>query len=216
VAKSLSASLIAPAAPSSAECKVQSRLLSSKVLAADVSRIIKGLRRLLNFEERVCDAEEEGPESADVSQPPKKKQKTRDEEGLHKIPTVDVPSDRLDGESIANIEDEDDGWESGTVSDGGHSVQGNLRPVSRSNKGSDDYEDNSTPEGDDVGPSVPRGGPGPDVKRSSKASTTQSAFLPSLSVGFIRGDSDTDFSDSETKTADGIKKNRRGQRARRA
>jgi hypothetical protein len=212
----LSASLIAPAAPSSAECKVQSRLLSSKVLAADVSRIIKGLRRLLNLEERVFDAEEEGPESADVSQHPKKKRKTCDGEGLHKIPPVDVPSDRPEGESIANIEDEDDGWESGTVSDGGHSVQGNLRSVSRSNKGSDDYEDNSTPEGDDVDPSVPRGGPGPDVKRSSKASTTQSAFLPSLSVGFIRGDSDTDFSDSETKTADGIKKNRRGQRARRA
>jgi len=150
-----------------------------------------------------------------VSQPPKKKRKTREEEGLHKIPPMDVSFGRLDGESSANIEDEDDGWESGTVSDGGHSVQGNSRPVSRSNKGSDDYENNTASEGDvDLG--VPRGRPRPDVKRSSKASTVQSAFLPSLSVGFVRGDSDTDFSDSETKADDGVKKNRRGQRARRA
>ncbi|OAX38757.1 Bud-site selection protein [Rhizopogon vinicolor AM-OR11-026] len=212
MSKSLSATLIVPAAPSSAEGKVQSRLLSSKALAADVSRIIKGLRRLLNPEERTYDVEEDGPEPPDLSQPPKKKQKTREKEGLHKVPPVDVHSD---GELSANVEDEDEGWESGTVSDGGHSMQGGSRLVSLSNEGSDD-EDNSASERDDIGPSVPRGPRVPDVKRNLKAPTVQSAFLPSLSVGFVRGDSDTDYSDSEGKAADGVKKNRRGQRARRA
>lgn len=209
MSESLSASLIAPAAPSSAEGKVQSRLLSSKVLAADVSRIIKGLRRLLNPEERACDAEEDRHESPDVSQPPKKKQKTREKEGLHSVSLVDVPSD----DEPRDIED--DGWESGTVSDEGHSIQEDSRLVSMSNEGSHDDEDNSAYECEDqVNPGVHRGRPGPDVKPDAKAS--QSAFLPSLSVGFVRGDSDTDFSDSEAKTADGVKKNRRGQRARRA
>jgi hypothetical protein len=45
---------------------------------------------------------------------------------------------------------------------------------------------------------------------------TVSFFLPALSNGFIPGGSDTDWSDGETRTATGIRKNRRGQRARRA
>jgi hypothetical protein len=47
-------------------------------------------------------------------------------------------------------------------------------------------------------------------------SGTESDFLPTLSNGFIPGGSDTDWSDSEAKVADGVRKNRRGQRARRA
>jgi len=211
MSKSLSASVIAPTAPNSAEGTVQSRLLSSKVLAADVARIIKGLRRLLHPEERACDAEEEGPESPDVSQPPKKKPKTCEKEGLHKVPSVDVPADCEADEDI-----EDDGWESGTVSDEGHSVQEDLRLVSTSNEGSDDDEENAAHESKYIHQSVSYGRPGPDVKSKAKATTVRSAFLPSLSVGFVRGDSDTDFSDCEAKAADGVKKNRRGQRARRA
>ena len=45
---------------------------------------------------------------------------------------------------------------------------------------------------------------------------TESAFLPTLSNGFIPGGSDTDWSDREARVADGVRKNRRGQRARRA
>ena len=45
---------------------------------------------------------------------------------------------------------------------------------------------------------------------------TESVFLPTLSNGFIPGGSDTDWSDSEARVADGVRKNRRGQRARRA
>ena len=44
----------------------------------------------------------------------------------------------------------------------------------------------------------------------------ESVFLPTLSNGFIPGGSDTDWSDREATVADGVRKNRRGQRARRA
>jgi hypothetical protein len=55
------------------------------------------------------------------------------------------------------------------------------------------------------------------AKAKTTASAAQSTFLPSLSVGYTRGDSpDSAWSDGE-QVADGpLKKNRRGQRARRA
>ncbi len=51
----------------------------------------------------------------------------------------------------------------------------------------------------------------------NKYSTGASTFLPSLSVGFIKGNEDPDWSESDTKAGDiKQKKNRRDQRARRA
>lgn len=196
MSKSLSSNLIASAVPGSAAGVVQSRLLSSKVLAVDVSRIIEGLRRLLNPAERAHHAE---ADSTEVSPPRKKKQKTQQNEGLPNVPPVDTPSE---DEPRVNLED--DGWESGTISDGDHSAQGDSGVDEGPN------EDDSTSDNGDDHPPVPCERP----RGGSKAA--QSAFLPSLSVGFIRGDSDTDFSDSEEKAADTSKKNRRGQRARRA
>jgi hypothetical protein len=194
--------LISLAVPGSAAGVVQSRLLSSKVLAVEVSRIIEGLRRLLNPAERGYQVE---ADTAEVSPPQKKKQKTQQNEGLPKVPPADTASE---DEPRANLED--DGWESGTVSDsdGDHFVQGDSGVDEES--GEEDHSTSDGGDGDDDLP-IPR-------ERSSrgKSKATQSTFLPSLSVGFIRGDSDTDFSDSEEKAADTAKKNRRGQRARRA
>jgi hypothetical protein len=201
MSKSLSSSLISLAVPGSAAGVVQSRLLSSKVLAVEVSRIIEGLRRLLNPAERSYQVE---ADIAEVSPPQKKKQKTQQNEGLPKVPPADTASE---DEPRANLED--DGWESGTVSDsdGDHFVQGDSGVDEES--GEEDHSTSDGGDGDDL--PIPR-------ERSSrgKSKATQSTFLPSLSVGFIRGDSDTDFSDSEEKAADTAKKNRRGQRARRA
>lgn len=196
MSKSLSSNLIASAVPGSAAGVVQSRLLSSKVLAVDVTRIIEGLRRLLNPAERAHHAE---ADSTEVSPPRKKKQKTQQNEGLPNVPPVDTLSE---DEPRVNLED--DGWESGTISDGDHSAQGDSGVDEGPN------EDDSTSDNGDDHPPVPCERP----RGGSKAA--QSTFLPSLSVGFIRGDSDTDFSDSEEKAADTSKKNRRGQRARRA
>jgi len=51
---------------------------------------------------------------------------------------------------------------------------------------------------------------------ASKTLGTESVFLPTLSNGFIPGGSNTDWSDGEARAADFVRKNRRGQRARRA
>jgi len=45
---------------------------------------------------------------------------------------------------------------------------------------------------------------------------TESTFFPTLSNGFIPAGSDTDWSDGDAKETDVTRKNRRGQRARRA
>ncbi|KAG2155949.1 Bud-site selection protein [Suillus bovinus] len=197
MSKSLSPSVIAPTVPGSAVGVVQSRLLSSKVLAVDVSRIIEGLRRLLNPAERVYQSE---VNDAEASLPQKKKQKIQQNEGLPKVPLVDTSSKEKPRADV-----EDDGWESGTVSDGDHSVQGD----SGVDEGPDEEDNFTSDGGDDL--SVPR-----ERANQGNPKAIQSTFLPSLSVGFIRGGSDTDFSDSEEKATDTAKKNRRGQRARRA
>lgn len=97
---------------------------------------------------------------------------------------------------------EGDGWESGTV-------DGN------SDGDDEDGEHNSSDDEERA--------PKPRQEKLKAASTTsvkerskptESAFLPSLSVGFTRGDSDSEFSDGEEKPTE--RKNRRGQRARRA
>jgi hypothetical protein len=80
-------------------------------------------------------------------------------------------------------------------------------------------EDNSSDSGDDQSGSTDSASgshspPPPDD--TSQARGTESVFLPTLSNGFIPGGSDTDWSDSEARAADGVRKNRRGQRARRA
>ena len=66
----------------------------------------------------------------------------------------------------------------------------------------------------------PRAQPSASKKATDIASkgrnAAESTFLPSLAVGFTRGDSDSDWSDGEANVADGVRKNRRGQRARRA
>jgi len=56
----------------------------------------------------------------------------------------------------------------------------------------------------------------PHVGGVSKIPGANSVFLPTLSNGFIPGGSDTDWSDGETEAGGGVRKNRRGQRARRA
>lgn len=103
-----------------------------------------------------------------------------------------------DDEAVAEV---DDGWESGTVS----------APLgSDDSVGPMDDHDTDSSEADISSEN-------PERKiRQHHGSKDESEFLPSLSVGFTRGNSGSEISDSETRLVDGIKKNRRGQRARRA
>lgn len=142
-------------------------------------------------------------------------------------------------------DDDDDGWESGSVDDAnprGQSIAGGADSdgSEADDSGNEDENSDDEEEDDDDEDDVDGGDnaavaiasatkrasqqaekgkkvalPAKDTKGKSKA-TAESTFLPSLSVGFTRGDSDaSDLSDEEVKVAD-MRKNRRGQRARRA
>jgi hypothetical protein len=120
-----------------------------------------------------------------------------DEEGVHEDETADLSDEP---------NDDDDGWESGTVH---NDSEAELSDADSSNS--------ETP------PSkIPRSNPDPSKASSSskpaatKTKASESTFLPSLSVGFIRG-SDSDWSDGDAEAGDmPQRKNRRGQRARKA
>lgn len=116
----------------------------------------------------------------------------------------------------------DDGEGDGEPSSRFHEPQIVARgpPAAANQRGAiETFEDYSSDSGDDSSGSTDsaRGGHSPLLPDdASQTLATESAFLPTLSNGFIPGGSDTDWSDSEAKAADGVRKNRRGQRARRA
>lgn len=120
------------------------------------------------------------------------------------------------------VEQSDDGWDSGTVADEELEEDDGWESGSIIGEDEDDSADESDNDEEELAvepPSKksPKKVP-PQAPPAGKASALQSTFLPSLSVGFTRGESDdSDLSDSEVRAADiDIKKNRRGQRARRA
>lgn len=189
---------------------MQSRILSSKVLASEVTSIVEALRAFLHPPQGSGDIKET-TEDFGASPSISKKRRTgtgREKDALSSTHNIVSSSgkwrdeeheDKSGDEAVAEA---DDGWESGTVGAPSESDD----PVA----GAADDHDHDTSSEDS-----------PDFASSSKrtplhGSKGQSKFLPSLSVGFTPGDSDSEFSDSESKFIDGRKKNRRGQRARRA
>lgn len=222
--------LVVPAQLGSNLAKVQGRLLSHKVIAAEVHTVLEEIRVAVFPElKKPAAAEAEDDESEDdVPARLAKKAKTveanSDEDGEEVESDVDDP---LNGRDISDDnEDEDDGWESGTVhgesdgegeDDSGEEDGEEASEVEGGGVESDEDGDESDDDDDVPAPSKRQ----PAKAASSKASTSkqgESTFLPSLSVGFTRGDSDaSDLSDAEVERADaGARKNRRGQRARRA
>ncbi|TFL01824.1 BUD22-domain-containing protein [Pterulicium gracile] len=168
---------------------VRNRFLSSKTLASDVSAAATALRAMLHpQDDAAAEAETSTRTTTHEEAPIRKKTKIVKEArplGDGDEDDVQHPEEGQTMEVAAEQEDEDDGWESGSVAD------------------SDGESDSST---------TGRKG---KVTATSK-SATSSTFLPSLSVGFIRGESDSDYSDEEKEDVAEPKKNRRGQRARRA
>ncbi|ESK95005.1 bud22 family protein [Moniliophthora roreri MCA 2997] len=200
----LEKNLLLPAAGSSPAGKVQSRLLSSKILAVGVASALEDLRLVIHPPAGSVDGD------SDDERPAKMKKLTaRDEDG-------DVNMDLEDDLADVGEEDENDGgagWESGTVGDDEKEPDDDGWESDSLGSGEvDEYMDEDSPE--EAGATISDHGLPP--KPSPQARMAQSTFLPALSTGFIRGDS-SDWSDSEAKAADiEKKKNRRGQRARRA
>lgn len=236
VADKLSANLIAPQEAGSSAAKVYGRLLSSKTLAEAVHAVVDTLREVLD----PSLAKEKTKGKSESQSQEVESRSEEDEEDVEVRPAKGKRPRLVEdgGQSGSEDDDIDDaGWESGTV-DGGDgagwesgTVDGDDAQVahfsddesSSTEEESDEEASADTGDSDALpsdGPQVktkPKPKPKPpatDSKGKAKTSGAESTFLPSLSVGFTRGDSDaSDFSDGE---ADAPRKNRRGQRARRA
>ena len=213
-----------PVTPGSPSAKIQSRLLSSKILAGEIALVVTGLESLLQPSDvdvsytaaqgdddglihrakkskKVAGFETQEESVLDWPQAGKKSQKEEGSPGEKQMAGEDTEDAR---QAILDDEDQvEDGWESGSISGGEEE-----NDVAESDGGNNDLEASPHP----TKPSL-KSQPTAGMKKSG----IQSTFLPSLSVGFVRGSDDSDFSDSDAKVADiEIKKNRRGQRARRA
>lgn len=233
ISSELSSNLLSFSAPGTAARKVENRLLSSKTLAIEVRSVVNSLKEVLDPSLRK--AEEIGAIEDDVVERPLKSMRADKiksaesaggevddhDDGDGDGSDVEVGMSEADGWESGSIQGGEDGWESGSI----NSEAEGSESESDSSEDDDELED----EDDDI--DVPTTvssrahhdpqtvekskKPGKDPKSKSKT-VAESTFLPSLSVGFTRGDSDaSDISDGETKAAD-VRKNRRGQRARRA
>lgn len=222
--------IIVPATPGTSAAKIQSRLLSSKILAAEVAAVVEDLKNILHPKvEPTYDVA--GEET--VFERPKKLKKVSSSEAQdagpskkladHK-PTKGGGDVRASDPGLDNDELDIAGWESGTVGDDEKEVDDGWESGSVIGSEVFDSAEESDDDGEELGvvpaptkPPPPKKAP-PSKVVLTKTSGLQSTFLPSLSVGFVRGGSDdSDLSESEARIADiDIKKNRRGQRARRA
>jgi hypothetical protein len=204
----LEGSLIVLAEPGTTVAKIQSRLLSSKFLSIQVATSLEALKVLLNPALKQNELENDAHPLSNKGA--ERSSKLRKETSMSTLQatnlTAKAPSrlNNADQDVSVNMDDAgsesgnidglgpDDGWESGEI---GPNDDGELKVKPKSEL------------------SIALGKPA-----KSPSSMTESTFLPSLSVGFIRGGSDdSDWSETEGKSTDvEPKKNRRGQRARRA
>ncbi|EMD39958.1 hypothetical protein CERSUDRAFT_112194 [Gelatoporia subvermispora B] len=234
IAAELTTDLLTPSAAGTPAARVESRLLSSKTLAAEVHAVVDSLKEVIvptkkakkeaQTEEKEGDGEDDD-DNADVERPAKAK-KRESAAKLHveaaddsdaEVDDAGWESGSIHGENEDEDQPADDGWESGSV-DGGR--PGGTALLGDESSDEDEDEDPSASDSEVQPPPRKVAKPSTathDAKGKSKATSAESTFLPSLSVGFTRGDSDaSDLSDSEAKAADNGRKNRRGQRARRA
>lgn len=172
---------------------MQSRLLSSKLLSSEIVAVIRGLHNIINPPSKDLEKEEE-PDSS--PQPSKKEDETKPVTHL----SADENSDRE--------EDDAAGWESGEL-DAGDEDLAEEGWDSGSVAGSQSEDEDDSSEDEDLRPARPK-------KLKKQDPVTASTFLPSLSVGFIPGSDDSDISDADLDDDVAPRKNRRGQRARRA
>jgi hypothetical protein len=220
--------------PNSAEGKIRNRLASCKSFSGRASELVTALQAILDpsvaksSSTTIVDEEEEDPEGQvedgdgedDFFDQAEPSDDQADDDGwesgsIHS--GDDGPSNRLRTTSTGF--DSESEPEPGSTSDADSlsdpktKSKLKLRPESISGDGNDDPTPDSDSDSDTPLPS-------PLVQRKvSKPSggAGTSTFLPSLSVGYIPGTGDSDPED-ELETAEGKneRKNRRGQRARRA
>ncbi|KZT73793.1 Bud-site selection protein [Daedalea quercina L-15889] len=236
----LSSDLLVLSEPGTTARVVESRFLSSKRLAIEIQTVLQAIKdELLGTSE--------GKAARPLTMLKAKAKSDQDNSAIRVQSAScstdegvgDDDDESFEAEDREDGEEDGAGWESGTVTDsnpkdGWESESVDDTGTSRGLAGRRvvSEADDSDPEASDASnasssPAAKRKkqpeakmsvqAVAKDLKGKSKASAAESTFLPSLSVGFIRGDSDgSDWSDAEANVADGMRKNRRGQRARRA
>ncbi|KAF9483438.1 Bud-site selection protein [Pholiota conissans] len=231
--------LITTGEPGSIFAKIQSRLLSSKILATQVTASIVSLKVLLNpalkQRDNTANVKADPTQSSDRPSKTRKTSASHDESATKsksrsEAPLIKLDEDEDEAESDEDTSREEAGWESGSINEEGVNDDGwESGDIEGGHSGVEDSEDEDekSDEESDGGDEELKITPAtskpqkraPAAAKPVKGTSTklESTFLPSLSVGFVRGGSDdSDFSDTEGAAADIPKKNRRGQRARQA
>lgn len=219
--KELSDNLLPPQPTGASDAKVHSRLLSSKILAVEIAAVVQDLR---NFLKPKPDPSDETVEQDPVQSKKQKKGSEAKDKSTRVVTLAKQKGEDGENQTFPGTGEEEDGWESGTVGDDDEEQDDGWESVSLAgdddgpDQGSDsdisneDLQIASKPPKKSAIP--PKAAP---KKVPPKATGMQSTFLPSLAVGFIPGGSDDEMSENEAKAGDiDLKKNRRGQRARRA
>lgn len=219
ISAELAANLLVPATIGTSEAKVQSRLLSSKTLATEVAVVVEDLKAIIKPEQKSgLRIEVEGGEDRLVDIPDHQKvtsagyvqveDKCDEVEARKDIvtsPGEDGDEAGWESGTVGGEQEAEDSWESGSLNDEVVREETSAITIESDSDGDDSDDDNEA-------------SPKPRstvAKATSKLAGVTSTFLPSLSVGFTRGESDgSDWSDDDGKTTE--RKNRRGQRARRA
>ncbi|KAH6912935.1 Bud-site selection protein [Coprinopsis sp. MPI-PUGE-AT-0042] len=209
----IQSNLLTLAAASTSLGKVQSRLLSSKLLASQITTSLDSLKGIID------------PERASKQKKAKVASKPSIPERKAAKALVSRGSESSDGEEEVEEGEGDGGWESGSVDSG---FAGRPRPADSDGSEASDMEGGAElDEGDSTSLEVESDD---DVRQSSVKSPSsksakparaevsqpsQSTFLPSLQTAYISGSDDDSDIEDEAQIAE-PRKNRRGQRARRA
>ncbi|EJC98103.1 uncharacterized protein FOMMEDRAFT_32285 [Fomitiporia mediterranea MF3/22] len=218
---------------------VESRLMSSKILSAGVTDVIASLRAVLdaNRQETPTASDARHSEDGEDEEVAPMKSKTTTSErksGVNERPSS--ASDEDDENEDTRQEAEEDNDQAAWTGFNDENLSGSEREDDDEDENwdsdsdsSQNYDDRSNISDDDDASSIsshsispPRTGRTKPIlpKEKLKGKAGESTFLPSLAIGFISGsNSDSDWSnDAEArKIADlPVKKNRRGQRARKA
>ncbi|KAL5520111.1 hypothetical protein ACEPAG_1771 [Sanghuangporus baumii] len=207
---------------SSERALVESRMLSSKILSSEVVDVINSLKLMLGVgrQELPPLGDHDHSVAGDLQESDEERRTTP--KGMKAARSKGkIQSERSSSEGDEESNDEAAWTGFGEI----HNESGQSDTAESRESGSlhsQDEEEQSSTSDNSHSTSSPR--PSSTTKARSNAAIQkpkvgkagESSFLPSLSVGFISG-SDSEWSESEVKIADmPMKKNRRGQRARKA
>ena len=229
--------------------KVENRLCSSKIVAEAIktvvawtvgeegAKLVKGKPKGGTASTAAQPTSKKGPQAArpaeadeESSEGDEQQSDGEDQDGRPRNVVVGSDEESDDEFAQEDVAADEAGWESGSI-DGADEGPSRLAPASSDDEASDDESgSNSETSSLAVPTKKAKTAAGKQTTSTTKSATakpgkavTSSTFLPSLSTGFIMGDSDSDPDLDPDVDGAGVvgrkgaeRKNRRGQRARQA